>query len=89
MLCSEKCPKKTDCIPLSNVIASDESSFVCVGLHGETKEEYQQDIYRHCFKSETTDSVFDYDAFDLKSVISVMSEALLWSEIMKNDQSDL
>lgn len=27
--------------------------------------------------------------YDLKSVISVMSEALLWSEIMKNDQSDL
>lgn len=87
MLCSEVCPKNTDCIPLSNVIAIDESSFVCVGLHGETKEEYSQDIYRHCFKSQATDSVFDYDAYDLKSVISVMSEALLWSEIMSKDPS--
>ena len=87
MLCSEVCPKNTDCIPLSNVIASDGSSFVCVGLHGETKEECPQDIYRHCFKSQATDSVFDYDAYDLKSVISVMSEALLWSEIMSKDPS--
>lgn len=88
MLCSEKCPKNTDCIPLSNVIASDKSSFVCIGLHGGEKKEYPEDIYRHCFRSETTDSVFDYDAYDLKSVISVMSEALLWSEIMSKDTSN-
>ena len=77
MLCSEKCPKGLMCEPLSNVISDDKSSFVCVGLHNTTKEYCPQDIYRHCFKNKETDSMFDYDDYDLKSVISVMSEALL------------
>lgn len=71
------CPRGTKCKPLSNIIADDKTSFVCVGLHKTTKKEYYQDIYRHCFKNTETDSMFDYDDYDLKSVVFVMSEALL------------
>ena len=76
MLCNEICPRVIDCKPLSNIVY--ESSFVCVGLHnGDIKDEFSQDIYRHCFKSEDSDSMHDYDEYDLMSVINVMSEALL------------
>lgn len=82
MLCLNICPKCLDnCSPLSNVVADDHSSFVCVGLHKDIKEKYSQDRFRHCFKSESTDSVFDYDEYDIKSVISVMAEALLIDEL--------
>ena len=84
MICSEKCPRRTKCKPISNVVSNDESTFVCVGYHNETKKDYPQDIFRHCFKSESTNSIFDYDEYDLKSVISVMSESLLINELEKN-----
>ncbi len=81
MLCNKSCPKGLKCKPLSNVIADDNSSLVCVGLHQEVKTDYPKDRFRHCFKSETTDSVYDYDQYDMKSVLSVMSEALLLDEL--------
>ena len=85
MICREKCPRGTKCNPISNVVADDDSSFVCVGYHNEKKENYPQDRFRHCFKSDAgTDSIFDYEDYDLKRVISVMSEALLIDEL-KND----
>jgi hypothetical protein len=81
MICNNICPRNSDCNPLSNVIACDKSTFVCIGLHNEEKD----DKYRHCFKTETTDSCFDYDEYDLKSVISVMSEAIILNEIKNGD----
>lgn len=80
MLCNKKCPRGTKCEPMSNIIASDNSSFVCIGLHNEEKE-ISQDIFRHCFKSQGTDSMFDYDEYDLLSVISCMTETLLLNKI--------
>ena len=83
MICRDKCPRGTKCNPISNVVADDESSFVCVGYHNEKKEKYPQDKFRHCFKSAAnTDSIFDYDLYDIKSVIRVMSEALLIDELV-------
>ncbi len=82
MICKDTCPKGTTCNPLSNVVADDESTFVCIGLHGEEKIG-NNDKFRHCFKSETTTSVFDYDEYDMKSVISVMADALLIDELNK------
>ena len=87
MICREKCPRQTNCKPISNVVSDDDSSFVCVGFHNETKKAYPQDKFRHCFKSQVTDSMFDYDEYDLKSVISVMSEALLIDEL--NDSGNV
>ena len=80
MLCKEECPRGTKCIPISNVVADDESSFVCVGYHNE-KKEYPEDKFRHCFKSKDTDTMFDYDEYDLKSCLSVMADALLIDEL--------
>lgn len=86
MLCREKCPRGINCEPISNVVAEDDSSFVCIGYHKDSKTEYPQDKFRHCFKScANTDSMFDYDQYDLKSVISVMSEALLIDELMSDN----
>ena len=60
------------------MFAEDKSSFVCIGYHNEDKPQYPDDKFRHCFKSAAgTDSMFDYDLYDIKSVVSVMSEALL------------
>ena len=84
MICKENCPRGTECKPISNVVADDNSSFVCVGYHNQIKNDYPQDRFRHCFKSADTDSMFDYDVYDLKSVISVMSEALLIDELTSN-----
>lgn len=55
-----------------------EHSFVCVGLHYEAKDEAtKSDRYRHCFVNRETDSCFDYNEYDMMSVISCMSEALV------------
>ncbi len=78
MLCNDKCPRGLKCRPLSNVVSEGAESFVCMGLHGEIKEDYPQDKFRHCFVSgANNDSMFDYDEYDIKSVMSVMTEALL------------
>jgi hypothetical protein len=81
MFCKNKCPRGTKCNPISNVVADDDTSFVCIGYHGEEKNKYTQDKFRHCFKTEASDSMFDYDKYDIKSVLSVMSEALLIDEL--------
>ena len=79
-----KCPRNTKCEPISNVIAND-NDFVCIGYHGEIKKKYPKDKFRHCFKSSAgTDSMYDYDEYDIKSVISVMSNALLTEELLKD-----
>lgn len=38
MICREKCPRGTKCNPISNVVADDDSSFVCIGYHNEKKK---------------------------------------------------
>jgi hypothetical protein len=78
MLCREICPRGLDCEPISNVVSDNDKTFICVGYHNEKDKEIPQDRFRHCFKSSAnTDSMFDYDTYDLLSVVSVMSDALL------------
>lgn len=82
MLCRDVCPRGLECRPLSNVVSDCDTSVVCVGLHGEQKpEEYADDIYRHCFITAQTDTMHDYDRYDLTSVLSVFSEVLLLEEL--------
>lgn len=83
MLCREKCPRGKECNPLSNVVSDKNETFVCIGYNNELKEDAPKDEFRHCFKSLHTDTMLDYDEYDLKSVISVMSEALLINELNK------
>ncbi len=80
MLTSKKCFRNSKCKPLSNISTKDKKDFVCIGLHNEIKTE-NNDIFRHCFKNIETDTIYDYDKYDLISVISVFSEALLIDEL--------
>ena len=82
MKCINACPRKTNCEPISNIVSK--TSFVCVGYHNEKKTgKIKEDKFRHCFKNSFSDSMFDYDEYDLKSVINVLSEALLVEELKK------
>lgn len=82
MLCNKDCPRGTACEPISNIVSK--NSFVCIGYHHEEKGgRILGDIFRHCFKNSLTDTMFDYDEYDIKSVLSVMSEALLIDELKK------
>lgn len=69
-----------DCNPLSNIIY-DSTSFCCVGCVDDDCRTIPQDKYRHCFKSELSDSMYDYDRYDMISVIRVLSDALLYDEL--------
>ena len=83
MVCNESCPRKlTNCIPFSNIVSDNNETFVCVGTSDIESRSCPEDKFRHCFKSDTTDSMYDYDTYDLKSVIAVMSAALLLDEII-------
>lgn len=86
MVCNESCPRTlTNCTPLSNIVSDDSpTTFVCVGSSNPESRSNPNDNFRHCFKSDTTDSMYDYDTYDLKSVIAVMSAALLLDELINN-----
>lgn len=90
MLCQAICPRGIDCNPVSNIIADNGESFVCAGYHEDEKKDYPQDKFRHCFKSAAgTDSMFDHDEYDLKSIIAVLSETILYEELIKiNEKED-
>jgi len=89
MLCKTKCPKKLQCEPISNVIPEDISSIVCTGYPKYVSEKYPQDIIRHCFKTEDSDTMNDYSLYDIQSVLSVFSEALLIHTLTKSKNVDL
>jgi hypothetical protein len=78
MICDENCPKGTQCKPIANIIPDEGDTFVCLGWHGEEKPEiYKKDVFRHCFKSETTESEYDYSFEDMASVVSCFADAML------------
>ena len=80
MLSTKSCLRLSQCEPIANIAS--ENTFVCIGMHREIKEG-NTDEYRHCFKSETTDTIHDYDIYDIISVINVFSEALLIDHLNK------
>lgn len=80
---SEFCPRGIDCMPLNNLVSDCKISCICIGKHYEIKEgKESNDIYRHCFYNEKTDSMFDYDEYDLISIISVISNGLLTDKFL-------
>lgn len=89
MLCQSKCPKKLKCEPISNVIPEDISSIVCIGYPTKTNNKYKQDIFRHCFKTEDSDSMHDYSLYDIQSVLSIFSEAILIDNMKNSENIDL
>lgn len=80
----EICPRGINCTPLHNLISDCETSCVCLGKHSEIKVGNESnDIYRHCFYNGKTDTMFDYDEYDLISIISVISNGLLIDKYLK------
>ncbi len=61
---------------MSQSVADDGSTFVCCGIGGLASRSVVGDCFRHCFKTENTDTMFDYDELDLLDTIRVMSESL-------------
>ena len=60
MVCNESCPRKlTNCTPLSNLVSDDSPiTFVCIGSSTPESRSNPNDKFRHCFKSDTTDSMY-------------------------------
>ena len=81
----EKCPRGlTDCQPLAQVLADDESTFVCCGeRQGDpTTWEVPQDIFTLCWKSQDgVDTLQWMDHYDLHSHLYVISRALLMYDL--------
>lgn len=72
-----KCPRKVGgCLPLTNVVSDDGSTFVCCGYSEGHTRIVKQDEYRFCCKSVITDTMCDYDELDLLDQIEVMAGAL-------------
>lgn len=61
-----------ECEPLHAVVADDDSTFVCCGLHGAGGH----DPYRMCFKSVETDTMYDHDKLDLLDMAEVITRSL-------------
>jgi len=77
MLCNSTCPRGlNNCIPYSNSISDDGVTFICCGSSKPESRIVLGDHFRFCFKSETTDTIFDYDDYDIKEQIAVMADAL-------------
>lgn len=70
------CPRNLDdCLCISVVKADDGSgTFVCTGLIVDPP--VAEDRARHCFKSLTTDTTYDYNETDLADSVAVMGKAL-------------
>lgn len=76
---SRKYPNKClrgldDCGPLCQIQSDDKVSFICCGLN--FVRDVKQDIYRSCFKTEDTDSMYDMDEFDMLDVAEMQIRAI-------------
>lgn len=85
MHCPEKCPRgRTDCQPTGQVLADDESTFVCSGERQGDPSEWSvpQDIFTLCWKSQDGVDVLQWmDQYDMHSQLYVLSRALLMHDL--------
>lgn len=87
MLSCQNCPRGlTNCQPLSNIVSDDKKTFVCCGLSDPDSRSRKADKFRNCFKSEDTDSMYDYDERDMKHQIAVMADGLAVEEMIENEK---
>jgi len=61
---------------MSNIVADDESSFICCGESNPASRTVVQDRFRVCFYNGDTDTTYDHDEIDLIDLIAVLSDAL-------------
>ncbi len=79
--CPVYCPRgRDDCESLSQIIAEDHVSFICVGKNNGENRELEQDQYRECFKNGDIDRMEDIDRRDLQHAVAVFSMALAATE---------
>lgn len=69
------CPRgRDDCIPLHSIDSDPPSkTFICCGLPDDFQHD---DCFRNCFKSETTDTMYDYNELDMLDCVEVMTRAM-------------
>jgi hypothetical protein len=81
----KKCPRcRNDCLPLGQVLAEDESTFVCAGerLGDPATWAVPQDVFTFCWKSQDgVDTMQWMDRYDMHSHIYALSRALLMDDI--------
>ena len=61
------------CAPMHAIVSDDGATFVCCGRQHDGES---HDPYRMCFKSQTTDTIYDHDELDLLDIIEVATRAL-------------
>lgn len=76
-----KCMRGLECQPLHAVVSDEADTFICCGLHGAGGH----DPYRMCFKSMTTDSMYDHDEFDLLDMSEVAIRSLSTAQRLNDD----
>ena len=77
IFCPDYCPRGLkDCKPLAQIIATDHTSFYCVGENDGRNRTVEQDRYRVCFKNGDIDRQEDVDRRDLQHAVAVQSMAL-------------
>ena len=75
------CPRgRDDCQSLSQIIAQDHVSFICVGVNDGSNREHEPDCFRECFKNGDIDRMEDADRRDLQHAVAVFSMALAATE---------
>lgn len=81
----KRCPRGcTNCLPLAQVVADDESTFVCAGERQGDPSTWSvpQDIFTLCWKSQDGVDVLQWmDRYDMHSQLYVLSGALLMDDL--------
>jgi hypothetical protein len=77
-----KCLRNVDdCGPLCQIVSDDKTSFICCGLN--FVRNVKCDIYRTCFKTVETDSMYDMDEFDMLDVAEMQIRAITTQKRLK------
>jgi len=77
VFCSNYCPRgRADCQSLSQIVAADHASFICVGRNDGSTRAMEQDEFRECFVNDEIDRMEDADRRDLQHAAAVFSMAL-------------
>ena len=73
----EKCLRgRSDCRPLSQVAADDETSFFCCGANDIATRKVPDDAFTLCFKNDDIDERTNWDRRDMLDQASVIAQAL-------------
>lgn len=83
MQCME-CPRgRTDCAPLSNQVADDGGSLICVGYNRPEDRSVPGDRFTHCWRNDAVDERGHWDRRDLIDTVMIMTHALSLDENLR------